>query len=287
IHWKASIKSVDPINSAVEQSYLVKHIEKYSKILEQNNKSIFNWKRMLVKELDFKYGDKGSGLCNVNLDMKHCEKIAVVGSSGSGKSTFLNMLAGLYKPDHVNLIMDGKEYNDLKVIQDMSLFVPQDSEIFENTIGWNINFGLELDEEKLKRVIKMACLNEVLARMPKGLETDIREKGINLSGGEKQRLALARGLYFAQDKSIMLLDEVTSSVDAINERTIMQNIFDNYKDRCIICSVHRLHLLHMFDKILVMDNGRIIQEGHFSNLVSNEGHFRTLWQKYMMQENIV
>jgi ATP-binding cassette, subfamily B, bacterial len=287
IHWKASIKSVDPINSAAEQSYLVKHVEKYTKILKQNKKSRSNWKRMSVKGLDFKYGDNGSALCNINLDMKPCEKIAVVGSSGSGKSTFLNMLAGLYKPDHVNLIMDGKEYNELKLIQDMALFVPQDSEIFENTIGWNINFGLEINEEKLKRVIKMACLNEVLARMPKGLETDIREKGINLSGGEKQRLALARGLYFAQDKSIMLLDEVTSSIDAINERAIMQNIFDNYKERCIICSVHRLHLLHMFDKILVMDNGRIIQEGHFSNLVSNEGHFRTLWQKYMMQENTV
>lgn len=285
IHWKASIKSVEPINLAAEQSHLVKHMEKSTKALGQNKKSRFNWKHMLVKDLSFQYEDKGSALSDINLNIKPCEKIAVVGSSGSGKSTFLNMLAGLYKPDNVQLIMDGKEYNDLKVIQDMCLFVPQDSEIFENTIGWNINFGFEHDEEKRKRIIKIACLDEVIARMPKGLETDIREKGINLSGGEKQRLTLARGLNFAQDKSIMLLDEVTSSVDSINERSIMQNIFDNYEDRCIICSVHRLHLLDMFDKIVVMDKGRIIQEDHFSNLVSKEGHFRTLWQQYMMQEN--
>lgn len=131
----------------------------------------------------------------------------------------------------------------------------------------------------------MACLDEVIARMPKGLETDIREKGVNLSGGEKQRLALARGLYFAQDKNIMLLDEITSSVDSINERVLMQNIFDNYKDRCIICTVHRLHLLDMFDNVLVMDKGRIVQEGDFSKLIGVEGPFKGLWQKYIMQKN--
>jgi ABC-type multidrug transport system fused ATPase/permease subunit len=287
IHQVAAIKSVEPISLAAEQNYSEKHIEKYKEVFEKDEEGRFNWKSVSVKGLDFKYEDKNSALCNVNLDMVAHEKIAVVGSSGAGKSTFLNMLAGLYKPDNVQLILDGKGYNDIKVIQDMSLFVPQDSEIFNNTIGWNINFGLDADEEKIRRVIKLACLDEVVARMPKGLETDIREKGINLSGGEKQRLALARGLYFVQDKSIMLLDEITSSVDPVNERAIMQNIFNNYKDRCIICSVHRLHLLDMFDKILVMHNGTIVQQGNFSDLTTREGHFKTLWQKYVTQRNTV
>lgn len=151
--WMTYIKSVEPIISAAKQSFSINEMEKHRKVLELNKKDRINWRYISVKRLDFNYEDKGSALSNINLDMAPCEKIAVVGSSGAGKTTLLNMLAGLYKPDHVKLIINRKEYNNLKVIQDMSLFVPQDCEIFENTIGWNINFGLESDEKKLRRVI--------------------------------------------------------------------------------------------------------------------------------------
>lgn len=277
LHLISAIKSVDIINIASVQE----KVDNRKNLVNTNDGCSFNWKNISIKDLNFKYKDNDTALSNIKLNIQPHEKIAIVGSSGAGKSTLLNMLAGLYKPDNVQLILDEKEYHDFKKIQDISLFIPQDSEIFQNTIRWNINFELDTDEEKLNKVIKIACLDNVIARMPNRLDTDIRERGINLSGGEKQRLALARGLYFAQDKSILLLDEITSSIDSVNERTIMQNLFNNFKDRCIICSVHRLNLLDMFDRILVMDNGKIVQNGHFSNLVNNEGYFKVLWQKYM------
>jgi len=126
-------------------------------------------------------------------------------------------------------------------------------------------------------------MNEVLTKLPNGLNTDIREKGVNLSGGEKQRLALTRGLFFSKGKDILLLDEVTSSVDAINERLIMEKILQHYKECCVICTVHRLHILDMFDNIIVMDNGHIVQKGHFSKLIKEEGPFKTLWEKYQSE----
>ena len=116
--------------------------------------------------------------------------------------------------------------------------------------------------------------------MPLGIKTDVREKGVNLSGGEKQRLALARGIFASQKSSIILMDEPTSSVDAHNEFNIYSNILKEYSDRCIISSVHKLHLLDLFDTVIVMDKGRIVQTGSFKKLKTQEGAFIKLWEKY-------
>jgi ABC-type multidrug transport system fused ATPase/permease subunit len=101
----------------------------------------------------------------------------------------------------------------------------------------------------------------VLARLPAGLKTDIAEKGVNLSGGEKQRLAVARGVFAARSSDIILLDEPTSSVDPVNELLMYEKIFSEFADRCIVSSIHRLHLLRLFDHVIVMQEGRIVEEG--------------------------
>jgi ABC-type multidrug transport system fused ATPase/permease subunit len=128
--------------------------------------------------------------------------------------------------------------------------------------------------------MELARFTPVLQRMPHGLNTDIREKGVNLSGGEKQRLALARGILATKDSSILLLDEPTSSVDAQNELLIYKNIFREYHHKCIISSIHRLHLLDMFDKVYVLDHGKIVQQGSFRELRSQPGSFARLWEHY-------
>jgi ABC-type multidrug transport system fused ATPase/permease subunit len=119
--------------------------------------------------------------------------------------------------------------------------------------------------------------------MPEGLNTDIREKGVNLSGGEKQRLALARGILAAKNSSILLLDEPTSSVDAHNELLIYEQIFRTFHDKCILSSIHRLHLLDLFDYVYVMGQGQIVQQGTFEELRRQPGLFAVLWKKYQRE----
>jgi ATP-binding cassette subfamily B protein len=123
----------------------------------------------------------------------------------------------------------------------------------------------------------------VVERLPRGLESHIKEKGVNLSGGEKQRLAIARGLIASRDKEIVMMDEPTSSVDSKNELEIYRNIFRKFRDKTIISSVHRLHMLKLFDKIYVFDNGRIVASGTFERLKQKSPEFRELLKKYAVK----
>ncbi len=277
LRWKASLQAVDPIVNELGRLISSSSIEEH----------FSSWSDLFIRDLRFKYWEGKHALHDLKLDIGRESKIAIVGLSGSGKSTLLNVLAGLYEPDQVSLFVDGDEHSNIDPLANSTILVPQDSEIFENTIHYNITFGLESSTDELEKVINVAQLREVLNRLPNGIKTDVREKGVNLSGGEKQRLALARGLFFSKEKRIMLFDEVTSNLDAFNERLIFQQILQNYQDRSVICTIHRLHLLEMFDTVLVMDNGRIVQKGTFSELINNEGHFKKLWEKYLIGDKNV
>ena len=269
LNWEQSLKAVDPILKAETD--------------DSPEAAVTGWKSLKLQSLRFKYQNKEI-FSDLALDLPPHGKVAIVGSSGAGKSTLLHLLAGLYKPDGVRAEIDGEVFNSLVPIKESTLLVPQDLEIFEGSVLYNINFGLEYDRIELERIIETARLQEVIRRLPQGLETDIREKGVNLSGGEKQRLALARGLFFAKSKSLLLLDEITSSVDAHNERFIYKQILDRYRDQTIIATVHRLHLLEAFDTVLVMEEGKIVQQGTFQALIRSKGPFRRLWDKYLVQE---
>jgi ABC-type multidrug transport system fused ATPase/permease subunit len=120
----------------------------------------------------------------------------------------------------------------------------------------------------------------VVERLPKKLDSSIVEKGVNLSGGEKQRLALSRGLLASHGKSIILLDEPTSSVDSRNERIIYEGIFKTFTEQTIISSIHRLHLLSLFDHVVLFANGKIIDQGTFAELLKRSGVFQDMWDKY-------
>lgn len=270
LHWEASLKSINPILEGSKKQFIAKHEE-----------STCNWNNLHIKNLSFQYSQEKTTLSDISMNITKGSKIAVVGLSGSGKSTLLNLLAGFYEPDKVKLTVDDKEYSNLQLITNTSILASQDAEIFENTILSNITFGLDMDPSELKKIIYMASLDEVLEQLPRRIDTDIREKGVNLSGGEKQRIALARALFFSKSKEVLLFDEITSNVDAFNERLIFQRILENYRERSVICTIHRLHLLEMFDTVLVMDKGRIVQKGNFSELIKTEGHFKKLWEKYL------
>lgn len=244
-----------------------------------------NWRQLSVHGLSFSYHDKGekrTHLDQVGMELVRGQSVAIVGQSGSGKSTLLRLLRGLDNTDQVKVLADGIGLKHrLHHLSGATTLMPQDPEIFADTIRFNISFGMEASDDEIMEAIKKARFTEVLTRLPKGLDTNIAEKGINLSGGEKQRLALARGFFFARGSDIILLDEPTSSVDTVNERIIYNNLLGAFRqDRCVVSTVHKLHLLEMFDVVYVLDSGKLVEVGSFAELIAANGKLAQLWSNY-------
>jgi ABC-type multidrug transport system fused ATPase/permease subunit len=242
------------------------------------------WRNICVDGLDFSYPD-GPGeslhLENISLQIRRGERIAFVGESGSGKTTLLKVMRSLYQPRTMELAVDGAKIGQgFEGICRAIALIPQNPEIFATTILDNITLGAVYSPEKVKQFADMACFSEVVEALPRQYSSKINERGVNLSGGQQQRLALARGLLASVDKSIVLLDEPTSSVDIGNEMKIYRNIFDGFKDTSVISSIHRLHLLPMFDRIYLFDKGRIVASGSLDELLATCTSFRTLWEQY-------
>jgi len=175
------------------------------------------------------------------------------------------------------LTVDGRPEDLGKLNEAVTLF-PQEPEIFENTLAYNVTLGLPFTEEEILQVCDSAYFSEVVRQLPQGLESDIREKGVNLSGGQKQRLALARGILAARDSDLVLLDEPTSSVDPRTEALIYEGLFKAFSEKAIISSMHRLHLLGRFDYVYILHQGRIVDEGSFEDLRNNSSIFNELWR---------
>jgi ABC-type multidrug transport system fused ATPase/permease subunit len=244
-----------------------------------------DWRSARLQGLAFTHrkGDvnRMQTLRDVDMTLMRGQKIALVGSSGAGKTTMLTLLRGLYEADKVKVTIDGQDYDSLSVLADFTTLIPQDTEIFENTIRYNLTMGIDLPDTMIQQAMEITALDKVIANLPLGLETDIRERGVNLSGGQKQRLALTRGLLAARDSSLILLDEPTSSVDVMTEATIFTRLFERMKDRTIVATIHRLHLLPRFDQVCFMQNGTVVQQGSFSDLVREDGPFFDLWRNHL------
>jgi ABC-type multidrug transport system fused ATPase/permease subunit len=241
------------------------------------------WQQMEVSNLNFSHKRKNpdeftpQSLYNLRLNLNKGKKIALIGESGCGKSTLMAVLRGLYEPGNkANVLVDGAVFS-MDSINDSTTLFPQEPEIFENTIRYNITLGLPCHDEELRRVCEIANLNEVIQSMPDGLMSDIREKGVNLSGGQKQRLALARGVLAAKDSDIILLDEPTSSIDPKTEYRIYERLFQAFRDKVVISSIHRLHLLEHFDYVYILEKGQIVAEGNFDQLLENSDLFKSMW----------
>jgi len=219
------------------------------------------WLQIDINNLHFHYlkqrGDelqeKNQVFRDLSFTLHRHEKIAVTGSSGAGKSTLFKILRELYQPDSVELQIDKSTFYNIDSIAPLVPLIPQTLELFENTIRYNIGIGSSITKHELDILIDTSCFAPVINRFSKGVESDIRGKGANLSGGERQRIALARGLYAARASSIIILDEVTSSIDVDTEMEVYRRIFDLYSDRCILVSVHRLYLLDRFDTVLSLN----------------------------------
>jgi ATP-binding cassette, subfamily B, bacterial len=251
-----------------------------------------NWDKISITNLNYSHQDsytstKAHSLHNVHLSLQKGKRIAMVGESGSGKSTLLALLRGLYEPEKgVKVLVDNKTYNSLGVLAHAVTLFPQEPEIFENTIRYNITLGLPFEEEEITRVCDAAQFSDVVQQLPNGFESNIKEKGVNLSGGQKQRLALARGILAAQNSDMVLMDEPTSSVDPKTEIRIYEQLFSAFEGKIVLSALHRLHLLTYFDYVYVLSNGRIVAEGSFADLKKTSTHFQELW-KHQEEQRLV
>jgi ATP-binding cassette subfamily B protein len=227
-------------------------------------------------DVSFKY-DGGSSqfvLRNVDLNIPYGKTTAIVGSSGSGKSTLVKLLLNFYTPQIGTIQLNGRnlsEYNP-DTWRKRCGIVLQDGYIFSGTIAENIALGdAKPDMERLRHAAYLSCLDEFIQKLPMKFETKIGATGMGISGGQKQRLLIARAIY--NDPDFIILDEATSNLDANNERRIMQNMADLFKNKTIIIIAHRLSTVKNADQIIVLENGVVIERGIHESLVNNKGRY--------------
>ncbi|OGF28435.1 hypothetical protein A2331_03200 [Candidatus Falkowbacteria bacterium RIFOXYB2_FULL_34_18] len=269
-------------------------IEAHEKIMVKNKRYYLpqEWQSIQIRELSFRYKYKKkenkkfikNNLENIDISIGRGQRIALVGESGSGKSTVLSLIRGLHYTDEVKIYCDGRRLEKgMRHLYEHTALIPQDPEVFNSTILDNITMGTKATPELVEEVMRIARFENVVHKLKKGLKTNVLEKGVSLSGGEKQRLALARGLLMARGYEFLLLDEPTSSVDSENELKIYKNIFEYYPDKTILSAIHRLHLLRFFDYVYIFNKGKIIAEGTFNTLVNDE-NFKDIWENYSRQK---
>ncbi|MBQ8881982.1 MAG: ABC transporter ATP-binding protein [Clostridia bacterium] len=225
-------------------------------------------------------------LKNISLSVKPGECIAVVGASGSGKSTLMNLIIGLLSTDKGSVKIDGTPLDELskKEFRRFLSVVPQNSILFSGTIRENITYGLEhYTEADLQTALDRANVTEFLPSLPKGVDTIVGEHGDKLSGGEKQRVCIARALI--RDPKILIMDEATSSLDNVSEYQVQKAIENMSQSRTTFIVAHRLSTIRNADRIVVMDNGEIVELGSYEELMALNGKFTELERLSRMREN--
>jgi len=223
-----------------------------------------------------------AGVYDIALRLERKDRIALVGASGSGKSTLLRVLAGHYAPLRQSLEVDGQAYAGNQRLDSIATLIPQEADVFEASIRDNISLSGSHDDHALSSAIHASAFDRVMSELALGLDTSIAERGCNLSGGQRQRLCLARGLLAAQVGSLILLDEPTSALDPATEESVFTRIAAAFSGSCIVAAVHRMSLLHHFNKVVLMANGRIQDVGTVAELLDRQATFREMLKQHGM-----
>ncbi len=229
-----------------------------------------------IKDLSFSYKNRRI-FENFNLIISPGEKVAFVGSSGSGKTTLVKLILGLLKYTNGSIKLNGQELSELCLnnLYENICYVSQDPPVFDGTVRENITFDKKTDDNALKEALKKVQLLQTITSMKDGLETMIGERGTILSGGEKQRLALAR-LWF-HENNIVILDEATSAMDNLTEEIVMDEVIHLLKNKTVLAIAHRLNSIKGFDRIIVFHEGKIVEQGTFAELMESNSYFTDLY----------
>ena len=216
-------------------------------------------------------------LNDVSIHLKEGEVLGIVGESGSGKSTLIKILLGLLKYNQGKVRLGDMELSGicLNNLYDRVSYLSQDAPVFDGTIKENLVFEKKMSEEQMLGALSEVQLSHLVENLAEGLNTEIGEKGTCLSGGEKQRLALAR-LWF-EDSELVILDEATSAMDNLTEENVMKSVMQKMKDKTVIAIAHRLNSIAGFDRIILFREGKIVGQGTFEELLRTDSYFMDLY----------
>lgn len=238
------------------------------------------WNEIEVRDVYFSYGGGSADpLVVPSLRFRRGEKIALVGPSGGGKSTLLKVLSGIVIPEQGHLLVD-KTQLSLSALYANTLILPQEPEVFSETMLFNMQLGEEFTQGELDFFASLCRLEDVINKIPGRWQGALAESGMNLSLGERQRIAVARGLLRARRKNLLLLDEPTSSLDPVNEKQLFHGVLHHFADRTVITACHRLALVPLFDRIIFLKRGKIVEQGTFNELLALGGEFTYAWDRY-------
>jgi ATP-binding cassette subfamily B protein/ATP-binding cassette subfamily C protein len=214
-------------------------------------------KSIRLEDVSFSYTPGETILDRVSLEIRRGEKIAVTGESGGGKSTLIDLIIGIHRPDSGTLFVDGQAIRgeNVRSWRRRIGYIPQDIYLFDGTVAENVVFGAEFDEKRLLRVLEMANIRDFL-ETKEGVHTSIGEEGIQLSGGQRQRLGIARALY--DDPDVLVLDEATSALDNETEAKIMDEIYEASREKTLIVVAHRLSTVERCERRIRVEKGKLI-----------------------------
>lgn len=238
------------------------------------------------RNVHFTYPHTGiEALKNFSLQVKKGEKVAIVGRTGSGKSTVAQLLLRMYDATEGSILMDGTDIRemDLVSLREQISYVPQDVFLFSDTVSGNIAFGVDTaGKEAVEKAAAMASVDREISSFSSQYDTMVGERGVTLSGGQKQRISIARALV--KDPGLVIFDDCLSAVDARTEKVILSHLNEYLRDKTAIIITHRIFSLLQFDRVVVLDDGVIVEEGTHSGLLAGKGHYAAMYARQQRQE---
>ena len=234
--------------------------------------------RIEFRDVVFAYDSKKAVFDGLNVVIEPGQRVGLVGFSGSGKSTFVSLMLRNYQPQSGSILIDGTDIQQVSQdsLHEQVSLIPQDPSLFHRSLKENIGYGrLAADDAEIEAAARMAHADEFIRVMPEGDDSWVGERGVKLSGGQRQRIAIARVML--KDAPILILDEATSSLDSVTEKTIQENLDRAMGRKTVIAVAHRLSTIAHLDRILVFDQGRIVEDGGHEQLLARQGFYYRLW----------
>ncbi|MCF7967250.1 MAG: ABC transporter ATP-binding protein/permease [Methylobacter tundripaludum] len=234
--------------------------------------------RIEFRNVRFGYEPNQPVFDGLNVVIEPGQRVGLVGFSGSGKSTFVGLMLRNYEPQSGRILIDGMDIQQVRLdsLHEQVSLIPQDPSLFHRSLKENIGYGrLEADDEAIQAAARMAHADDFIRVMPEGYDSLVGERGVKLSGGQRQRIAIARVML--KDAPILILDEATSSLDSLTEQTIQENLDRAMGRKTVIAIAHRLSTIAHLDRILVFDQGRIVEDGGHDQLLARQGVYYRLW----------